>query len=299
MPSGSRRRGRWKVYQEYDNFGDNILSVFPPSAPAPRIRSSIARGRSWVSEHKAGADRKRSDGEQLVEAFRRDVETGKLPQVSWIVTAADLSEHPTAEPSKGEHVTAELIEALVDNPEVFAKTVFILNYDEAGGFYDHAPPPVPPDGDYRGHSTVPLDGETKDYGDGTPRRRASIRSASASARRRSSSRPGAAAASSARSCSTTPRCSSSSRSASACASPISARGAIGVRRPDLGVRLRHAQPGLDRPGPAADRRLHAARGPLQGRAEPADPRNPGSLPRRSGPSAARAPCPTPCRPTPA
>lgn len=154
----------WKVYQEYDNFGDNLLSVFPPFRPAPKDSALYRRGRSWVSEHKEGADRKRSDGAQLVEAFRRDVETGKLPQVSWIVTAADLSEHPQAEPSKGEHVTAKLIEALVDNPEVFAKTVFILNYDEAGGFYDHVPPPVPPVGDYRGHSTVPLDGETKDYG---------------------------------------------------------------------------------------------------------------------------------------
>ncbi len=63
---------------------------------------------------------------------------------SWIVTAADLSEHPSAEPSKGEHVCAELIKALVDHPEVFAKTVFIVNYDEAGGFYDHMQPPMPP-----------------------------------------------------------------------------------------------------------------------------------------------------------
>jgi phospholipase C len=35
--------------------------------------------------------------------------------------------------------------------------------DEAGGFYDHAPQPVPPVGDYQGRSTVPLDGELKDY----------------------------------------------------------------------------------------------------------------------------------------
>ncbi len=134
----------WKVYQEYDNFGDNLLSVFPPFRPCDPASELYRRGRSWVSEHKPGADRTRSDGEQLVEAFRRDIATGQLPQVSWIVTAADLSEHPTAEPAKGEHVTAGLIEALIDHPEVFAKTVFILNYDEAGGFFDHMPQPVPP-----------------------------------------------------------------------------------------------------------------------------------------------------------
>ncbi|WP_226018133.1 phosphocholine-specific phospholipase C [Novosphingobium sp. FKTRR1] len=153
----------WKVYQEYDNFGDNLLSVFPAFRPCAKDSDLYRRGRSWVSEHKQGADRTRSDGEQLVEAFRADLAADRLPQVSWIVTAADLSEHPTAEPAKGEHVTAKLIEALTDHPEVFAKTAFILTYDEAGGFFDHMPPPVPPVGDYRGHSTVPTRGETKDW----------------------------------------------------------------------------------------------------------------------------------------
>lgn len=153
----------WKVYQEYDNFGDNTMSFFPAFRSCAKDSELYRRGRAWVSEDKEGPDRKRSDGEQLVEAFRRDIESGELPQISWIVTAADLSEHPKAEPSKGEHVTARLIEALVDNPDVFAQTVFILNYDEAGGFYDHQPPPVPPVAGYRGRSTVPLDGETKDY----------------------------------------------------------------------------------------------------------------------------------------
>ncbi|MBW6526468.1 phospholipase C, phosphocholine-specific [Sphingomonas sp. RHCKR7] len=153
----------WNVYQEYDNFGDNLLSVFPAFRPCARDTPLYRRGRGWVSEHATGADRTRSDGEQLVAAFRADVAAGRLPQVSWIVTAADLSEHPSAEPAKGEHVTARLIEALVDHPAVFAKTAFLLIYDEPGGFYDHVPPPVPPIGACRGHSTVSLDGEAKTY----------------------------------------------------------------------------------------------------------------------------------------
>lgn len=155
----------WKVYQEHDNFGDNLLSVFPAFRPCAPDSALYARGRAWVSEHRDGPDRTRSDGEQLVAAFRRDVAAGTLPKVSWIVTAADLSEHPQAEPSRGEHVCAALIAVLVDHPEMFAKTVFIVNYDEAGGFYDHMPPPVPPVAGYRGASTVSLAGETKDYGD--------------------------------------------------------------------------------------------------------------------------------------
>lgn len=153
----------WKVYQEYDNFGDNLLSVFPAFRPCDKAGELYRRGRAWVSEGLTGGERTRSDGDHLVAAFRADIAAGKLPQVSWIVTAADLSEHPTAEPAKGEHLTARLIEALIDHPEVFAKTVLILNYDEAGGFFDHMPPPVPPVGRYKGASTVPLDGEAKDY----------------------------------------------------------------------------------------------------------------------------------------
>ena len=154
----------WKVYQEYDNFGDNILSVFKPFRPCAKDSELYARGRSWVSEGKTGPDRTRSDGQQLVEAFRADIAADRLPQVSWIVTAADLSEHPQAEPSKGEHVCAELIKALVDHPEVFAKTVFIVNYDEAGGFYDHMQPPMPPLAPEQGWSSVSVAGEAKDYG---------------------------------------------------------------------------------------------------------------------------------------
>jgi phospholipase C len=153
----------WKVYQEYDNFNDNVLALFPPFRSCPRDSELYRRARAWVSEHKAEPDRTRSDGEQLVAAFRHDVESGKLPQVSWIVTSTDLSEHPTGQPGEGEKVTAGLIGALVDNPEVFARTVFLLLYDEAGGFYDHALPPVPPVGTYRGHSTVPVTGEAKHY----------------------------------------------------------------------------------------------------------------------------------------
>jgi phospholipase C len=153
----------WKVYQEYDNFNDNVLALFAPFRSCARDSELYRRGRAWVSEHKAEPDRQRSDGEQLVAAFRNDVETGKLPQVSWIVTSTDLSEHPNGQPGNGEKVTAGLIGALVDNPEVFAKTAFLLLYDEAGGFYDHALPPAPPVGTYRGHSTVPIAGEAKHY----------------------------------------------------------------------------------------------------------------------------------------
>jgi phospholipase C len=155
----------WKIYQEYDNFQDNLLSLFKPFRAVELKDSPLFRlGRSWVTEQETDpVKRKRSDGVPLVEAFRKDLASGTLPQVSWIVTAADLSEHPEHEPAKGENVCANLIEALVDHPEVFAKTVFIINYDETGGFFDHVPPPLPVFDPSHGHSTVSTAGEGKLY----------------------------------------------------------------------------------------------------------------------------------------
>jgi phospholipase C len=39
-----------------------------------------------------------------------------------------------------------VLDILTSNPEVWAHTVFILNYDENGGFFDHVIPPTPPAG---------------------------------------------------------------------------------------------------------------------------------------------------------
>lgn len=155
----------WKVYQEYDNFQDNLLALFKSFRRIKDKGSPLyQRGRSWVSEFDSNpANRKRSDGTQLVSAFRKDLADGTLPQVSWIVTAENLSEHPDHVPVRGEDITARLIEALVDYPEMFAKTAFILIYDEIGGMFDHVPPPVPPRDEDDGYSTVSTAGEFKCY----------------------------------------------------------------------------------------------------------------------------------------
>ncbi|MBW8823362.1 MAG: DUF756 domain-containing protein, partial [Xanthomonadales bacterium] len=84
---------------------------------------------------------------------------GRLPQVSWIVPPYIMSEHPAASPAYGESLSAQLLAALAANPAVWAKTVFIINYDENGGFFDHVPPPIGTHVANIGASTVRLDGE--------------------------------------------------------------------------------------------------------------------------------------------
>ena len=75
-----------------------------------------------------------------------DVRNGTLPQVSWIIPPLGYDEHPPAPSSLGEWFTNSVLETLTSNPEVWAKTVLFVMYDENDGFFDHVPPPVAPAG---------------------------------------------------------------------------------------------------------------------------------------------------------
>jgi phospholipase C len=81
--------------------------------------------------------------EDIFESFRRDVDTGKLPTVSWLVAPQRFSDH-TSSPLYGTWYVSEAIDILTKNPEVWKKTIFILTYDENDGYFDHLPPFVAP-----------------------------------------------------------------------------------------------------------------------------------------------------------
>ncbi|GFZ93442.1 phosphocholine-specific phospholipase C [Dyella caseinilytica] len=140
----------WKVYQESDNFDDNPLEWFANFMNASTTSPLYTNGMATVSS--------------IVTAFQNDVTNNTLPTVSWIVAPSTLSEHPDYQPPDGENLTAQLLAALASNPTVYASTVFILNYDENGGFFDHMPPPVPATSTadnvvVSGYSTVSTTGE--------------------------------------------------------------------------------------------------------------------------------------------
>jgi phospholipase C len=125
----------WKVYQSSDAVGgvqggllmDNILRLFEQySTPGPLMQNGLLP--------------------TLEKDFSADVVSGNLPQVSWIVTDFTQCEHPAAPPSYGGVATAYVLDLLTSNPDVWAKTAFIVNYDENGGFFDHVPPPTAPKG---------------------------------------------------------------------------------------------------------------------------------------------------------
>jgi len=136
----------WKVYQQEDNFDDN--------------------GFAWFANYKNAKpgdvlyDKGMSRGPDFVSAFAADVANDTLPQVSWLVGPASLSEHASNHPADGEDLTARLMKIMgaAENSHVFEKTVFLLNYDEGGQFFDHMWTPVPPK-PQQGKSTVTTVGE--------------------------------------------------------------------------------------------------------------------------------------------
>src|ERR1700733_1478262 len=70
--------------------------------------------------------------------FRKDVNEGKLPTISWLSAPEKFSDHPTSA-WFGAWYISEVMDILTSNPEVWKKTIFILTYDENDGYFDHAP----------------------------------------------------------------------------------------------------------------------------------------------------------------
>jgi phospholipase C len=78
--------------------------------------------------------------------FEEDCANGVLPDVSFLGTGGD--EHPPDLPAQGAQYIASKLEALAANEELWNTTLFVINYDENDGFFDHVPPPVPDPGKY-------------------------------------------------------------------------------------------------------------------------------------------------------
>jgi phospholipase C len=120
----------WKVYQQHDNYGCNMLENFKLFQHAEKKSAHYLKGMAREPEGQ----------------FERDAKNDKLPAVSWIIPTGRESEHPDFMPAAGAAFVAGKIDAIAANPEVWAKTAFILNYDENDGIFDHVPPLVPPAG---------------------------------------------------------------------------------------------------------------------------------------------------------
>ncbi|MBM9507440.1 phospholipase C [Actinacidiphila acididurans] len=75
-------------------------------------------------------------------AFEEDCANGVLPDVS-VIAANNSSEHPPSLPAKGAAFLAGKLDALLSNQDLWNTTVFVIQYDENDGFFDHVVPPTP------------------------------------------------------------------------------------------------------------------------------------------------------------
>ena len=130
----------WKCYQQADNYGTNVLEFFSQFINAP-TSSALYQNAFGVSTLLNG-----QPASDPTMAFEEDCANGTLPTVSWLFPTSVASEHPSYLPAAGAQFVASKLEALAANEDLWNSTVFILNYDENDGFFDHVPPITPPKG---------------------------------------------------------------------------------------------------------------------------------------------------------
>ncbi|MEA5454072.1 phospholipase C, phosphocholine-specific [Sinomonas sp. JGH33] len=161
----------WKVYQDVGdgltaagywgwtgnafigNYGDNALlylTQYQNAQPGSPLYEKAITG----TDAKAGDD--------IFRIFREDVAAGKLPQVSYIVAPEAYTEHSNWPPNFGAWYTANILDILTSNPDVWSKTALFIMYDENDGFFDHVVPPHPNTPQIPGASTVSTAGEYYD-----------------------------------------------------------------------------------------------------------------------------------------
>ena len=159
----------WKIYQDQGeglnaanswgwtgddayigNYGDNSLLYFHQyqnSQPGSPLYQGALTGTDI------------SASGTLFDQLRSDVQSGKLPQVSWIVAPEAYTEHPNWPANYGAWYISQMLDVLTSNPEVWSKTAFVLTYDENDGFFDHAVPLTVPPSATQGKSTVDITNE--------------------------------------------------------------------------------------------------------------------------------------------
>ncbi len=148
------------------NYTDNSLLYFNQYATAAAEHAAIQRRVYGHGDHATPSRARRHPShawqawaESLFAEFRSDVQSGKLPQVSWLSGPPVIPNTRITRSTTAPGTSPRSSDILVSNPEVFSKTVFIVNYDEADGSFDHIVPPTPPQTPAYGASTVSIENE--------------------------------------------------------------------------------------------------------------------------------------------
>ncbi|MEV6005993.1 alkaline phosphatase family protein [Streptomyces sp. NPDC051976] len=158
--SGNGRQGY--VSSWIGDYGDNELKYFkgfdPEGLSADDPKLQPGTGLIWRGNaaYYSGTTSPNNDSDANLDAVLKDFHDAcqpgaqhPLPAVSWIVAPYGWSEHPGADSLHGERYVKKVLDILQGNPDIWDHTLFILNYDENDGKFDHVLPPWPEPGTAR------------------------------------------------------------------------------------------------------------------------------------------------------
>lgn len=110
--------------------------------------SRLAESRRFTNEYIQECVKNFGDSQFGEGRFFRDAAEGTLPPVTYIDPAFYVNDdHPPTHPMLAQALIASIYTALATSPQ-WKNCLFVVTYDEHGGFYDHvAPPNLPADAD--------------------------------------------------------------------------------------------------------------------------------------------------------
>lgn len=133
----------WRLYADAASRGTSGLASFVQFQEAARPHSLWEAG---------GRDRS-------IEDFEADCAANLLPWVSWVA----VPPAPAASGGLGwiaqQAFVGRVVAAVTGNPDLWKGSMVVLTHDSSGGFFDHVPPPTPPDdatGEFVGSEPIGL-----------------------------------------------------------------------------------------------------------------------------------------------
>ncbi|MEU6658888.1 alkaline phosphatase family protein [Streptomyces sp. NPDC046821] len=155
--SGNGRQGYISTW--VGDYGDNELKYFKGfdpqglSADDPKLRPGTGLIWRGNATYYSGMTSPNNDSDANLDAVLKNLRDAcqpgaehPLPAVSWIVAPYGWSEHPGADTLHGERYVKKVLDILQSNLDIWNHTLFILNYDENDGKFDHVLPPWPEPG---------------------------------------------------------------------------------------------------------------------------------------------------------
>ncbi|KAK9456291.1 phosphoesterase family-domain-containing protein [Dipodascopsis uninucleata] len=119
----------WFVYRDWDSTNDDPFYYFANFLDAESNSSLAERGISWAGR----------------ELFYEQCQNNTLPTITWIIGSFPLSEHPPNTPHDGGWILESVVNTLMETG-LYDESILLISYDETGGWGDHVPPFISPNG---------------------------------------------------------------------------------------------------------------------------------------------------------